>query len=71
MDPNRIQQEIEEFTTKNQEFPFHTVKNLNIINYKGENVLLSSLYDIPNTNTSSSSIPPQSKTILMFGRNLL
>jgi len=71
MDSNRIQQEIDEFTTTNQEFPFHAVKTLNIVNYKGETVLLSSLYDIPNTNTSSSSTPPQSKTILMFGRNLL
>lgn len=83
MDITTIQEGVKEFTTPDHEFPFQAVRNVKLTNIYGKQVFLSSLYEGTNTITSSAAMmsssgsssspssPDHTKTILMFGRNLL
>ena len=64
MEESLLIERLNDFTTHDKEFPFELSKTINVVNYKGDDVALSSLYERKDSSDTRS-------TMLMFGRNLL
>jgi hypothetical protein len=64
MEESLLIERLNDFTTLDKEFPFELSKTINVVNYKGDEVALSSLFEQNDTSDTRS-------TMLMFGRNLL
>jgi hypothetical protein len=75
MDAAAVAAGLADYETRDRAFPFEAVANLSVLDAEGREVPLPSLWGITSPATSSPSPSPSpspsTKTILVFGRNLL